>query len=360
MADSQPGAPSGQPAGGANRPAIELSPAPFDPDTRGFSVEHFEFLYANNSGTNPDYVTKTPVSVREEEKATFPFTLETAFTECVKNRDMARKISTGFYRDRLILVVNTPKSASTTFRNCVAYLHAKNTGVRRVGLASYMGPNHDYDLRIEALKDFPQGGVLKRPLQPVGKNLKVIDDLGVRTIVLLRHPKDQLVAWMCQFINRDEVTRRYNPIYPEQLASLDIDLDALIEAHIEGGTVVNLLKWMVDWLRLRNRERSIVVRYEDLIEDRAAAYSGVSEFLYGRPTDDSDLAAIDQQMASYKQLKIDTQKYPRGYTGKVETWEDYMTPENSRRFDRIASRFLEIYDPEGTLREFYDLTSSEL
>jgi len=267
------------------------------------------------------------------------------------------------------VVAALPKSASSVIGSCVSVIQTGAKDNRKYG--SYMLNNQDSDLRPEILRDFPEGGVVKYHTHPMSKNVKILDTLGVRYLIILRDPADQLVASYVHNLNDDSEQVRgsrhqYDHIFPlpKALFNADTAMEKAFEFMIRGGYLIHSLSWMTDWLALRDPQRSAVVRYEDFVQDRMGVLNGISRWLTGHDFDVHLSERCGQIAESYKTkqagaIQDGSRRYPRGWTGKIGTWRDYFSAENRKHYCTTVADFIRCYPSASALLQVYpDLLTS--
>jgi hypothetical protein len=292
------------------------------------------------------------------------FSLPQSMGQVIINKDIDKKIKEGYFADRLVIVAALPKSASSVIGSCIAAIQSKSgVGVR--GYARYMLANQDPDLRPELVQDFLQGGVLKFHPRATGKNLKVLDLLGVKYVILLRHPVDHLVARYCHVLDgpllKDAIRKDswiYDSIYPldYRLFQDGVNLDDTIQYMINEGYLSAVLSWIADWLRFRDVNRSLVLRYEDFIRNRDQTLNNISHFLYARDLDKKTLMkcnSVAERLTTEQSEANNTRKYPRGWTGKIGIWKSYFSEGNKRSYLSVVKGFLDYYPNASLVLEVY-------
>lgn len=285
------------------------------------------------------------------------FTLPAAARQVIANREMNRRIREGWYADKLTLVAALTKSASKVFGWSLAAILGR---LKTYG--PYMTANQDSDLRPEMVQGMQDGAVIEYHVRCTGKNLKVIDLLGIKYVILLRHPADQLAANYCDlqrsFVMEAEHFETgskgervfYDHIYPLDIFALGkaLEFDSPSEAIgllIKDGYLQATLAWACDWLRFRDPDRSMVVRYEDFIADREAVLRRVARFLTDSDPSEDSLRRSDQIMEEYASKRAKQRQehniYPRGWTGHAGCWRSYFSEENRRDYAATVKNFLE-------------------
>ncbi len=281
-------------------------------------------------------------------------------------RRLSERIATRWYADRFVLIAAVPKSASTVIGDVVkAAARGTLPSVRKYG--KYMAVNADTDLRPEMLLDFPDGGILKYHPEPKPKNFLLLETLGCRTIVLLRHPADQLASLACHLVRRrgkPDPDAAYHQIGKKDFGSqtlvpLDIaspawnDPSLMVRELISNGYLIRNLFWMSDWVRFRP-SRTIVLRYEEFQADYDSFADAICRFLNGEAADEKlaqDVREIATRFAASR--AADEQFYPHGYTGRVGTWRDYFSPAAISAYNTVIEKWLAITVSNDPLPIFY-------
>lgn len=294
-----------------------------------------------------------------------PFSVREVIEESIANRVVNAKIGSGYFADRLVVVAALPKTASSVIGSCVSVIQS-DSGTDNRRYARYMLANQDSDLRPEITVDFPEGGVLKYHTRATGKNLKVLDLLGVKYAILVRHPADQVVAayWDVMKVRdrKDLVSKqgwRYDHLQPLDMGFFreDVSADEGIRHMIEDGYLNAVLEWIADWLRFRDLERSLVVRYEDFVSRREGTLSEISSFLLGREMAPATLARCNSIADGYADRRLGDpdrdKKYPRGWSGRIGIREDNLSEQNKACYLSVVKGFLEHYPRASLVRDLY-------
>ena len=296
-----------------------------------------------------------------------PTSLIYAVYDTVQTKRLNKRLKERYFADKLILVAALPKSASSLIGNCVAEIMGQGDGIKRRRYAKYMVANQTSNLRAEMVKDFPNGGVLKYHTKPSGENLIVLELLGIRTIILFRHPADHLTAYCCNtqielmenaFPAMTETGNVLpNHIYPVEKTSinLDLDIESQIDYLINSGYLFNVLVFMVDWLRFRRKDKSLVVTYETFMEAPDLLFKQIAEFLIHEELNRKTMDAIHDmtQRKSKNKEKMYPYAYKNGYTGKIGTWKDYFSKRHVKDYQKVLNSFLASYPGGDKLIDIY-------
>ncbi|MFH1593941.1 MAG: sulfotransferase domain-containing protein [Candidatus Omnitrophota bacterium] len=294
-----------------------------------------------------------------------PFSVIAAIRDLLANKEANKKLKENYFKDRLTIIAAIPKSASSVIGSCVAEILSMVSKKSR-SYAKYMLANRDSDLRPELVKDFPKGGVLKFHTRATGKNLKVLELLGVKYIILLRHPADQIVALYCNIcdylISAEEhekngwVKTNVYPV-PGWVFRNGVDINESLQCLIREGYLNATLSWMVDWLRFRNAERSLILKYEDFVLKTEETLNVMSNFLVGFPVSQDCAKKCNVIVKGAKKHtennSSNSTKYPRGWTGKIGIWKNYFSDTNKNDYRSTVKDFLDYYPNASLLQEVY-------
>jgi len=282
-----------------------------------------------------------------------PSDIKEAVVQIATVAEANRRIKDGFYKDRLLFVVAQPKSGSSGLGNVLSRLF-KAKGLPGRGYPAYMLPNQDANLRLEMVRWFLDGGIIKYHPAPISPNLRVLKRLKCKQIVTFRHPADQLAAQACNLRGAldesfaDEKTV-YDHIYPidRKFADdrTDAGMDRLILELIEGGYLLASLNWCAQWCHLRDKLRSTVSTYEDLMTKRHKEIDRLSAFLFDEAPQ-FEAEEFDAVFETGKSSEKISDKYPFGYTGKIGVYKDYFTKAAAEKYNAVVKAFVQT-DPNG-------------
>src|SRR3990167_9119310 len=257
----------------------------------------------------------------------------------LKSRKACQKLKENFYAEKLIFLAAIPKSASSNIGARIARI----SGLKR-SYASYMLENQTSNLNPELMMDFLNGGVLKYHFQPSSENLMIMHLLGSRYFVLLRHPADVLCAAFAHLQKELKYPDRTNDcvhilksdaLWPTALFLIDLNKfkagtsleEGLKYLIIEGFLYANLT-FMVEWLRVRSKERSMAITYEKFMLQ----------------------LDLDQ---SHDLDHVSLNEYPYGYPGKVGAWKTFFSEEIKVLYNKTIDSFLNYYPKAELLLQVY-------
>ena len=198
------------------------------------------------------------------------------------------------------------------------------------GYAEYMRPNETSNLRLDMMKDFLNGGVLKYHPYPTGDNLLVLKTLKIRHFIHIRHPADHLAAHFCNLYGLDLPEngtslyqwQKHSPdlfpdhIFPFKVSEYDHKrIDWTINNFINNGHLFHTLKYITDWLSFRDVDKSMVTTYEDFINDPKKLFLRIAEFLNVDSISEKSQERINILSVVTEIPGGKNEKYPRGYSG---------------------------------------------
>ena len=312
-------------------------------------------------------------ATRLPQLAHLPFSVTQALILMAVNRQTSSRINRGYYTDRLVFIAGMSKSGSQLVEQCIAEI--KSIPQMEITYPMYMQsmrPAGERNLRPELVHTFPQGGILRSHARATTDNLFVLNLLNLKKyVIVVRHPADQLAAAYCYL--REELQQRdqgrtmqavgshrswdYHPTCMIDLSTFreDLEPEPAIGCMLEQGFLHSSLSWIADWLRYRDSQRSIVIRYEDFITSRVDTLNTLGQFLLGDSLSDDVLNRCEDLVAARAKYRtpIDKNIYPRGWSGEVGVSRKYFSEKVKRDYSSIVNGFLEYYPQSSLLLELY-------
>ena len=186
----------------------------------------------------------------------------------------------------------------------------------------------------------------------------------MKYIITVRHPVDQLAAVYCEILKhatpekviKDEWVDDGIHALKLRLFQEDVNLNETIRCMMREGYLNATLSWITDWLHFRDVNKSLVIRYEDLVTNQVQTLNNISNFLYGRELDEKTLAKCNSAIEGFttkQNVANITRRYPRGWTGKIGTWKSYFSDENKKDYLSVVSGFLNYYPHASLLMDVY-------
>ena len=156
--------------------------------------------------------------------------------------------------------------------------------------------NEFLPLSGETLKWFPHGGVYKNHA-PISFHTDWFQkETRSKSIILLRHPADHLAGFYChqrgivsvlhqrdEAIPGDRRTPWWLAVGPTRMDQFnqDVPVHQAMEHLISDGYLFKLLEWISEWVCFRNPGLSIIVTYEQLMDDYDGTLGRLSRFTAG-------------------------------------------------------------------------------
>jgi len=298
-----------------------------------------------------------------------PFSISRSIGNVIDNRQVDRKLRLKFFSDKLVVVLTLPSPEANISGACVSHILAGPGNDPLSGLDTsqqfeenrhpgYMLNNADADLRPEMVHDFPRGGVVDSHASATGKNLRVLDLLKIKYVVVLSHPEHQLVAAIHKYLYSSAKPYAGNAgkfildtVFPLEKHAFNCNrpLNDNLEYLVSGGYLGSVLSWMSDWLQFRDAERSLVIKQEDLKTDRSDCLNRICQFLHGTNLDERGLSVgtdLVQQHADGLRRVQTERKHEGNHWG-------YYSNENSASYKRVVTEFLQLQPNRKSLLELY-------
>jgi hypothetical protein len=287
--------------------------------------------------------------------AWMPFSYNEALSNLALTRIVNERVAAGYYRDRIVVLVTQEKSASTLHDVALLHMLQHSAGVAVVvpvprslkGGPLAMAGHAAFHFGL--LHFLPSGGVMRGEFVADPQNLWMIKRiLGFRTVLLTRHPADRLVALFCM---RQEGLRSRM----KRFGKTDLSDEAVLDNLFAGnsltmaaniGTLRHNLHWLESWVQEEAQERSVIARYEDMLADSSAHFARIHQELFGTPMSAPLKEAVEAALSrsgeggALQSGDSGTRSYPKGYSGKVGVWKDYLTAKNVATYNDVVQKFL--------------------
>jgi hypothetical protein len=268
-----------------------------------------------------------------------------------------KKIKSGFFADNLIAVIGIPKAGTKSLVRGIrvlqdAYCPPPGSWIPayrpEIGQGRYV-MTHTSDLQMEITIDALDGGVMHTHSTPNNRTLLVLETLGCKHTLLLRHPLLRTVNIYC--IGLQHLVGDPDPatlprfilegVFPILSSVYDSNrnIDEVIYYLIKGGSLEATLVWMATWLHIRDESKSIIVRHEDIVKDPDTTFIEIADFLYKAQPNESILSACRNNYA--KDIKQASFTHPRGWPGIPEVALNYISAKNQRLYEDTVSRFID-------------------
>jgi hypothetical protein len=151
---------------------------------------------------------------------------------------------------------------------------------------------------------------------------------------LLRDPRDVLVSHVFYVTEMDKTNLRHS--YYTSLPDFDARLAVSIVGQPEEVEFPNFADAFAPYLGWLEQPAVLTVRFEDLIENRAAALDGIIEHLLSR----TDLSVPRQTVREALIGAINPKTSATFRSGKSGEWRQYFSKEHKRLFKDVAGTLL--------------------
>jgi len=270
------------------------------------------------------------------------------------------------------VIFSIPKSAGQALASaldlgCPAAARGKRIPV---SMSTKDGLHAVLPLRAEHLNDFPDGGWLHYHAPASFPTLQILGEFDLKYLVVVRHPADQLPAYWCH-VRKHWAIEPPAPIkgHPDWIYAVPMaphvrryvepsaDVDEGLAHLIGDGYLFAVLQWMADWCVYRVPERSQVVRYEDYVRERRGTLKSIAQFLAPAVSfDDDAFNTAERALDQYRDGSLGWAPdwaYPRGYTGDIGIYRQYLSPKNFDAYRCVTSTFLKSYPGADQVLELY-------
>lgn len=223
-----------------------------------------------------------------------------------------------------VFLIGHPKSGNTWMAYMLAILFHKDNEhkVTLKNIGSYVPVIHAKDSGLAEYSNFPDPRIFRNEMPEY-------PELYSKTIYLTRDPRAIIIS--------------YYHMYRTFCDDTEMTLQAFVEDYIKNGCIKKwepkLVRWdrqVLTWLgRAKNDESVMIVKYEDMVNNRSKVLKEVAEFVDIPYTKDDLALAISR--GSFEKMKKDEKKhgaesYPgeigkRGRfirRGKIDGWKDEM------------------------------------
>lgn len=234
------------------------------------------------------------------------------------------------YEQHVLFIAGLPKSGTTWLERMVSSYPGFGEYLMPEVAAHELrtGGSHDYELPSGMFDRFKRMLVLsKMHVHGSVNNCRVLGEAGVRYVVLYRDLRDVAVSNF--FYVRDTPWHPEHPHYKGK--SVEEGLLVFAERTLEAYA-----DWVRSWHANRDHELSLVVRYEQILEDpagwmtRVAAHFGLDDSpeMIGRIVEASSMDKMRQSKGSFVRK------------GKAGDWRNHFTDRVTEAFRSRIGAFL--------------------
>jgi len=238
------------------------------------------------------------------------------------------------YPQNLIFITSLPKSGSTWLSNMCAEISGFDLFAPS-SWNTYIAKEWDdsrWDLTENIFTEFDAHlSVIRGHTWAIPENLDILKKSKLKYIIGVRDPRDKLISEYYHSRN-----------FPHHWAHDEAHSQSLrefVDFKLESGEFEKeSIDWIRNWIKLRDRENSIIIRYEDLLNDPENIITNIFSFL-GFTIDNSAIQKMIKKH-SFKNVtgrnkgKSDDKKFVR--KGIAGEWESVFTDEQKMLFSTIG------------------------
>lgn len=238
------------------------------------------------------------------------------------------------YPQNIIFITSLPKSGSTWLSNMCADIDGFDLFAPK-NWNTYISKEWDdsrWDLQADIFAEFKSKlAVIRGHTWALPKNLDVLSKSNLKYIIGVRDPRDKLISeyWHSRNFPGHWAHKQANEQTIEEFISYK-----LASGEFEKETI----GWVGNWLKYRDKDNSIIVKYEDLLTQPHKAFKKVISFL-DIDIDSKIISTIIEKnsfakVAGRKRGVSDDTKFVRkGISGE---WKTIFTEEHKSLFSEIG------------------------
>lgn len=240
------------------------------------------------------------------------------------------------YPHPVLFVAGLPKSGTTWMERMLA----SYPGFREIMIPEAVdyelrhGGSHDFELpddlfaRLDGLL-----AVLKLHVSGSAHNARLLREAGLPYLVMYRDLRDVAVSHV-HYVRR-------TPWHPEHPAYRETSVREGLE-RFARTLLPAFVEWLRSWEANRDPDRSLAVRYEDLLADTAGTFREVAR-LYGLPDDPETVESI-VEAHRFERLTGGRSRGEEGDSffrkGTAGDWRNHFTEELAQLYREVAGRAL--------------------
>ena len=250
------------------------------------------------------------------------------------------------YRHPILFIAALPKSGSTWLENMISSF--EGYGQLLIPCATYdelrKGDGHRFQLPSGVFQRMRKALVLTKMHIPGSKsNVEILDAANIPYVVLVRDLRDVAVSHY-HYVR--------NTPWHGDYSALSKETPKFGIRHFAENHLSDFVGWMESWAANRNRSRSVLIRYEDLLQDGESTLP-LALRLFGLPSDDS---TVNQLIASHSMSAIRRNQRISGGSNQVffrkgiaGDWKTEFDAELKAIFKEIAGQTLIDFGYEASL-----------
>ena len=253
------------------------------------------------------------------------------------------------YSQNIIFITALPKSGSTWLSNMCADLDGFDS-FAPMKWNTYISKKWDdsrWDLDTDTFKEFKNKlAVIRGHTWAITKNIEILKATNLKYIIGVRDPRDKLISEYWHSRN-----------FPEHWAhdqAHEQSIEKFISYKLESGEFEKeTLDWIRNWLKNRDLKESLIVRYQDMLDNTNSELEKIFKFLGFKIEQSKIKKIIDKnrfdKITGRKRGESDNTKFVRkGITGE---WETIFSKEQKLLFHKIGEDVIKDLRYEPTLND---------
>ena len=251
------------------------------------------------------------------------------------------------YPQNIIFIISLPKSGSTWLSNMCSGLDGFDL-FAPVKWNTYITKEWDdsrWDLETNIFKEFRNKlAVIRGHTWATANNLNVLKKSNLKYIIGVRDPRDKLIS---EYWHSRNFPKHWAHDQAQKLSIDEFITYKLESSEFEKETV----NWIRKWLKNRDNKNSIIVRYEDMLNDPNTVFKKIFNFLnfdIGQKKIDTiiDINSFDK-ITGRKRGKSDNTKFVRkGISGE---WKTIFSKNQKLLFSKVGEDVIEKLGYQPTL-----------
>ncbi|WP_251923617.1 sulfotransferase domain-containing protein [Salinibacter ruber] len=241
------------------------------------------------------------------------------------------------YSHPLLFIAGLPKSGTSWMESMLASYpgYKKVMPAEAIRHEQKHKGSHDYQLTESTFSQLQDAlVVLKLHVSGSPHNIRLLREANVPYIVMYRDLRDVAVSHYFYV--------RRTPWHPEFEDYSDLDVEKGIR-HFRRTLLPDFVNWMRTWRENRDREQSIELRYEDLLDDTAGEFRRVASHfsLDTSPQTIEDIVekhSFENMSGGRTRGEQDSDSFAR--RGVAGDWKRHFTPALKEQFKTQAGQLL--------------------